>query len=352
MRILFNIGHPAQVHFFKNTIWELQKRGHVCKITTSDKDVAIQLLKAYGFEYEVIGKSPSTLIQKAVELIKKDWKILRIAKKFKPDVLVGGVGNVYVAHVGKIIGKPSIVFDDTEHSKFEHFLMDTFITVICTPVCYTKNLGKKQVRYNGFKELAYLHPKYFKPNPDTLKEAGITPGEKFVIIRFVSWDAAHDIGNNKEKEVTFNNLISEIEKKVKIIITSEAPIECKYKHYMMKIPPEKMHDLLYYATIYIGEGATMASEAAILGTPAIYVNNLKPGTISEQVKYGLLYYHLRNDKNIQKIIEEISSLLNVHNLKSVWKQKQAKMLNDKIDVTEYVVQLIENSNIKKSSVSV
>jgi predicted glycosyltransferase len=45
-----------------------------------------------------------------------------------------------------MIGKPSIVFDDTEHAKIEHMLMDPFATVICTPSSFTNDLGKKQVR--------------------------------------------------------------------------------------------------------------------------------------------------------------------------------------------------------------
>ena len=28
MRVLFDIAHPAHVHFFKNIIWELHKGGH------------------------------------------------------------------------------------------------------------------------------------------------------------------------------------------------------------------------------------------------------------------------------------------------------------------------------------
>ena len=50
---------------------------------------------------------------KTIELIRIEHDI-QIARSFKPDLLVGGVGNVYVAHIGKLIGKPSIVFDGTE----------------------------------------------------------------------------------------------------------------------------------------------------------------------------------------------------------------------------------------------
>tara|TARA_B100000315_G_C14584869_1_gene592441 strand:+ start:2797 stop:2976 length:180 start_codon:yes stop_codon:yes gene_type:complete len=50
-----------------------------------------------------------------------------------------------------------------------------------------------------------------------------------------------------------------------------------------------MHDVLYYATLYIGEGATMASECAMLVTHAIYVNSLTAGTLEKQEEYGLIY---------------------------------------------------------------
>ena len=28
MNFLFDIGHPAQVHYFKNLMWALQEKGH------------------------------------------------------------------------------------------------------------------------------------------------------------------------------------------------------------------------------------------------------------------------------------------------------------------------------------
>ncbi|MFH0815950.1 MAG: DUF354 domain-containing protein [Methanobacteriota archaeon] len=333
MRILFNIGHPAQVHFFKNAIWDLQKRGHICKITTSDKDVAIQLLKAYKFEYEIIGKSPSTLLEKAIEMVKKDWKLLRIAHRFKPDVLVGGVGNLYVAHVGKIIGKPSIVFDDTEHSKFEHMLMDPFVTRICTPEAYTLNLGRKQVRYSGFKELAYLHAKYFKPRTDVLKELGLNnPDEKFVIIRLVSWNAAHDVGINEVDVKSFKELVEIIVNKVKVIITAESHMGAEFEMYKMKLAPENLHDLLYFATMYIGEGATMATEAALLGTPSIYVNPLNTGTLDELSKANLIT-HCESWRDALSVVK--------NNVAFIQKGERQTALTD-FDVTSFIVNQIDD----------
>lgn len=348
MRILFNIAHPAQVHLFKNLIWNLEKKGHEYKITAVDKDVSIQLLNAYGFNYEVVGAAQSSLFSKATELIKIEHKLYNISKSFKPDILVGE-SNPYIAHIGKILKKPSIIFDDTEHAWISHFIMDSFTDVICTPSCYLKNLGKNQIRYNGYKELAYLHPNYFEPDPDDLDKIGLSKKDIIIVLRFVSWDADHDIGQHGIKNKI--EMIEELEKYGQVLITSEMPIDKELEKYKIKVSPEKLHNLLSYATLYLGEGATIASECAILGTPSIYVSSLvgKMGYLAElEQKYGLVLNYKDCDKATEKAIE----LLQKPNLKDEWKNKRDLLLKDKIDVTAFMVGFIENypkslENMKK-----
>ena len=63
-------------------------------------------------------------------------------------------------------------------------------------------------------------------------------------------------------------------------------------HVQLKISPEKIHHLLYFATMFVGDSQTMTSEAAVLGTPAIRCNSFV-GRISyleeEEHKYGLTF---------------------------------------------------------------
>ena len=108
----------------------------------------------------------------------------------------------------------------------------------------------------------------------------------------------------------------------------------------MTISPTKIHDLLYFSTLYIGEGGTMASEAAVLGTPSIYVNTLKMGYIANlEQKYNLLYSIFEEDK----FLEIVNDLLKQKNLKMKWRKRKEKMLSDKIDVSEWVIRnYIEN----------
>lgn len=339
MKILFNIGHPAHVHLFKNLIRELERKGHQCKITAIAKDISLHLLNAYGFEYEVVGRGMPTLASKAIELIRIELRLYCIARSFEPDILVGGVGNVYVAHVGKLISRPSIIFDDTEHAKIEHFIMDPFATAICTPSCYCDDLGKKQIRYNGYHELAYLHPNRFTPNPAVLDEIGLSKEDPFIILRFVSWTASHDVGQNGIKGKI--ELVQKLERYGRVLITSEGELERDLEKYKVSISPEEIHDLMYYASLYIGEGATMATEAALLGTPSIYISSLvgTMGNFNElEGNYGLLYCYNDTTDALLKAFE----LIREPDVKVEWQRKRKKLLEEKIDVTGFMVWLVEN----------
>ena len=47
MKILFDLGHPAHVHYFKNLIKLLEKNDHQVLIIAREKDVTHSLLKSY-----------------------------------------------------------------------------------------------------------------------------------------------------------------------------------------------------------------------------------------------------------------------------------------------------------------
>ena len=338
MKILVDIGHPAHVHLFKNMIWDLESNGNEVLITVRDKEITRNLLDAYGFEYKCIASYHKTMVGKMINMFRRTLKLYQIAKKFNPDVMVG-VSNLHIAHVGKLIKKPSVIFTDTEHAALQNVLTFPFATAICTPSCFKEDLGKKQVRYKGYHELAYLHQNYFKPNPEVLDEIGLSKDGTFIILRFVSWSASHDVGQRGIQNKI--ELVRELEKYGKVFITSEGKLEGDLEKYKIKVSPEKLHDLLYYATMYIGEGATMATEAGILGTPSLYTSSLvgTMGNFEElENKYGLVYSFRDSNQAFEKAIE----LLEKENLKKDWQNKREKLLNDKIDVTAFMTWFIEN----------
>jgi uncharacterized protein len=337
MKIHLDIGHPAHVHYFRNFIRIMEGKGHSFTITARDKEVTFSLLKKYNLTYISRGKGKNGFVGKILYIFKGDWIILKTALKFKPNLFLS-FGSSYAAHVAFILRKPHVTFDDTEHAVLEHLMSFPFSAAIITPNSYLKDLGKKQIRFAGFIELCYLHQHYFKADDSIFEIMGINSGEKFAILRFVSWQASHDFRANGINFSTKISLIEELSKRLKVFISSEGDLPGVLEKYRLNIPPDRMHDALAFATLYIGEGATMASECAMLGTPAIYVNSLELGycTVEEKV-YNLIYNFRNSDGVTNKAIE----LLETPNLKLEWHKRMGKMLVDKIDVTAFMVWFVE-----------
>jgi len=351
MRILFNIDHPAKLHLFKHVIRILNKKGHEILLTVIEKDVISSLLVhdpiLQEFEYLSLGKYPANKLKKAIVAMKIESKLLKIVRKFKPDILVGGCGNFYIAHIGSILKIPSIVFDTNDSATLQHILTVPFVTRIYTPISYKKNFGKKHIKYKGFHELAYLHPKYFKPDKKVLSEYGLSRKENLIILRLVEWSAIHDIGKSGISTSVLLKYIKKIEDYGgTVLITSERVLPRDLEKYRVPIPPHKLHDLLYYSLLYVGEGATTASEASILGTHAIYINPIRLGYLEElEKKYKLIkMYCPQDNKKINGLDMALHFLINNEKLKEEGKKKRLQILRDKIDVTAFIIKEILSYN--------
>jgi len=104
-----------------------------------------------------------------------------------------------------------------------------------------------------------------------------------------------------------------------------------------------MHDALAFSTLLYGESATMASECAVLGTPAIYLDDFGRGyTDEEEQKYGLVFNFTEAQEDQRLSIEKGIELLKTPGLKYDWQKRRQKLLEDKIDVTDFMVWFVEN----------
>ncbi len=198
-----------------------------------------------------------------------------------------------------------------------------------TPLRFGKDFGTKQKRYAGYHELAYLHPRRFVPDPNVLKEFGFQETDSFFVVRLVAWKASHDLGQHGFQPGEANELIALPQEKGKVIVSSEATGKTELAGQQLEIHPSKMHDLLYYATLCVGEGGTMATEAGILGTPSIFVSSLTASNWTElEQDYGLMYSHADGSSALKRIRD----LLATKDLKTAWQLKRERLLKEKIDV--------------------
>ena len=337
MKILIDINHPAHVHYFRNFIKIMEKKGHEFLIISRNKEIEHCLLKTYNILFIDRGKGSKGKIGKALYFFRAIMLIIKQINKFKPNVIIS-FGTPYPAIASWLCGVEHISFNDTEHAKLHHLLTDPFSKYIVTPSSYQKDHGEKQIKFDGFFELCYLHPNYYTSEDNIWDLLCIEKDTKYVILRFVSWEAIHDIGQSGLSLEMKRQLVKEISKYVKLFISSEGVLPEDLKQYKIKIPYEKMHDVLYYATLFIGEGATMASECAMIGTPAIYINSLDAGTLMEQEDYGLIF----SFRNFNGVLEKYHKLLNYDNIKLNMRSKNKHFIEQNIDVTAFMVWFVEN----------
>ncbi len=336
MKFLFDLQHPAHLHVFRNVILRLQEDGHQVLITGRDKDILIQLADSYHIPVEVFGKAGKGVVNLGKELLYRQWKLNGIIRKYKPDVMMA-VAGTFISLLGWMRRIPTYVFYDTEHATVSNLLAYPFCKCIYVPRCYRKPIRWNHVRYNGYHELAYLHPNYFTPDESVLKEVGIQPGEIFTLLRFVNWGAGHDIGLSGLTAENKERAINEFGTYGRVLITSEAELPPDLEPFRLRLDVGRVHSLMAHAALIFGESATMASEGAVMGVPGVYIDPVGRGYTDEQEKvYGIVFNFTHNQQ--EQAIDKGISILNGYQ-REKWRAIGKRIIEEKIDVTEMIYKI-------------
>jgi uncharacterized protein len=336
MKILIDIGHPAHVHLFKNFAWQMQKKGHEIIFTVRDKENEVYLLKTYGFNFKSFGKHYKSLLGKISGLLLFNMKMLATALSFNPDIFLSH-GSLYAAQIAWFLRKPHISMEDTGNME-QVYLYRPFTKAILTPLTLAKNLGSKQIKLSTYHELAYLKPQYFLKSKAVFKLLNIQLEEKYCVIRIVSWNATHDSGKNGLSESELNGIVTYLSSKMRVFISSEKEISTNLIKYKLIIPPEIIHDVLAFSSLVISEGATLAAEAGFLGIPTIYINPQQTCNNKELEDNGCVFIY----KDGCGVLEKIKEIINDSKINSIIKVNSAKLINEKIDLTAFLIWFIEN----------
>jgi hypothetical protein len=256
--------------------------------------------------------------------------------------------DIAITHVGSLKKIPSIVFNEDDYKINKLFCKASypFASLIISPECTSVGkYGHKKIPYDGIQKLAYLHPKYFKPDHNVLTELGLSPTDSFFVIRLVSLTAGHDI-EGKHKGIDRNILdqvINRLKLHGKIFITSEVGLDEQYQKYTIKLPLNKIHDLMAFAQIFIGDSQSMCVEAGIIGTPFIRFNDYvgKIEVLNNMENNYHLGFGIKTSEPI-KLYQKLEELLNIPDLKDIWKIRTAEFLKDKIDLTSFIIWFINN----------
>lgn len=350
MRFLFYLGHPAHYHNLKHSVRILSEKGHRVKVVARGKDVLFDLVDREDWDVVKLPgrKSGGGKLGLAANIATRELTMLQLVRKFKPDLMAGT--DLVIAHVGRLTGIPSIIINEDDSAAVP--LMAKYAFPYCTAIlapncCDQSPANHKKIGYEGYHELAYLHPNIFSSSRNDLPEK-LRDAHRYFILRFASLHAHHDAGRRGISDELALELITLLEPHGRVYITSERAFAERLEPYRLPVHPTDMHHVMAHADLYIGDSQTMAAEAAVLGVPSIRFNDFI-GQLSylEELehKYSLTI-GIEADKP-GEILKTIEKFLDQKGLKEIQAARRQTMLDSTIEVTPFWVETFEKLAFKK-----
>jgi predicted glycosyltransferase len=288
MNVLFDFVHPANALVFFHTIHSLKDEGAEVRVVSRHKDVLVPLLNELGIEHTPITTAGNGKLGLAKELLLRDYRLLKIVRKFRPHVMVG-FGGVAISHVGKLTGIPSVSFYDTEHAGLQHRLAIPFISEWHVPQSWKGRVAEgRTFHFRGGKQFTYLHPNHFRADLDIARTAGLDPERDNFMLRTVAWKANHDQGRSGIPLDQLRAIVADLAARGKVHISAEGELPADLEGHRYRGTPVQFHHLLGHCRLYCGESITIASEAVMLGVPVLLQIDKEYCYVTEQQEAGLI----------------------------------------------------------------
>ena len=336
MRIAVDLTHPAHFHFFKNAIGEWRAAGDDVLILSRDKDLTQQLLAESGWDHRCLSRARRGYAGLAGELLEHGGRVWKEIGRHRSEV-VAAIGGTFMVHAARLRRVPSLVFYDTENATISNRITYPAATRIFTPRSYRHDLGSKQERYAGYQELAYLHPKRFRPDADKLAAHGLSPGQPFIFVRLVAWASHHDHGDFGVRDL--EQVVAVLGRYGRVLISSEAALPPSLQPLAWNGAVSDVHHVMAFARMTFGESATMASEGAQLGVPGVFLSTSSRGYTDElESRYGLISNFNGANAVQEKALARAQEILGCD--PQIFRERYERMIEEQIDVTEFIVNVV------------
>jgi predicted glycosyltransferase len=250
-----------------------------------------------------------------------------------------------IVHMGSLLRIPSVSLHEDDaaviplYCKYSH----PWSTHILSPrVCDNGKWEKKSIKYESYHELAYLHPGHFKASKEIVRKY-LDPVQPYFLIRFSKLSAHHDTGIRGISDELALKIIAMLTPHGRIFITSERPLSEQFESFRLNIDPMEIHHVMAFAQVYVGDSQTMAAEAGVLGVPFLRFNDFvgRIGYLKELEETYELGYGIRPSEP-ELLFERLRKLLEMKDRPVVFQNRRAKMLEDKIDLSQFMVWFFEN----------
>jgi len=264
MNILFDIGHAAHVHLFREMIRRLKLQGHQITVVSRDKPHVIALLDSYQINHQCLSRPGKGFVGLFLEWLNRTWQILRLQQQQQFDLAIGtSVSISYLSLFYRVISI-NVQEDDDAVVPLHVLLAYPFSSFIVNPAMLKfGRFTKKRLLHPSLHEMAYLSAEVFTPDIRIIEKYRLQPFQ-YLVIRKVKLDAHHDAG---ESGLTTEHLAA-----IKTVAAGLPMIQSNETD-SQQIEVADMHHILAYARLLVTDSQTMAAEAACIGTPVIQVSS-------------------------------------------------------------------------------
>jgi uncharacterized protein len=340
MKILFSIGHPAQLNFYRNAIRLLSLEHEILLVYLKRGKLPSIVYKELGglpnIKAVAVGNHRGTTFSILFEAnLLRIFKLVWMTYRFKPDI---ELSNGYIAGIGpKIFGIPSCHFqDDPEIGETRMRLMRFFCDKIYIPFFPD---DKKIRKLNALKEWAYLSPIYFTPDPTMPSMLGLKVKE-YVFVREVITSTTNYRG--QENRIV-ESLAHDFPQRINVVLSLEDKSREKFfpkEWIILEEPLKDVHSLIYYAKAVISSGDSIAREGAQLGVPSIYCGFRSMHANNILINEGILFHKRKSDVML--------TLMDILQDRIVFNQESFRSsLNNKwVDITELILSEIKQVGLK------
>ncbi len=328
MTILFDIKHIAHINFFKVVIARLVSEKHEVLISYIDRGKLPKIIKKEFPDIPSfsIGQHKGTTFSILFEAnVLKFFKARKLIKEKRIDIMLG-VDAFVTGMACKISGIPNIQFYDDPERKINLKLEQLTSDALFYPNI-TDFRGTTVQTYNALKEWAYLSPRYFKANIESLKKWGVEAG-KYIFVREVDTGS---LNYKNQKAGMVASVAEQFPSEIKVLLSLENKDniqEYPSNWILLQEPLDDVHSLMYYSLAVISSGDSMAREGAMLGVPSFYIGFRDMAANRFIQKEGLFFA-----VSPELFADKISNLVSLRIDQEIYRKR---LFEDWIDVSKLI----------------
>jgi uncharacterized protein len=328
MKVLIDAVHPADVWTLGAVEDRLLAAGEeTLWLSRPGKDSVVELIEARGRPHVPASTAGTSMLSLARELLVRDWRAWRTVRSFRPDVIL--TRSPAGVHSGRLTRTPVMYDTDDGHvAGFLYYVAGPFANLIASPTATEKSYGRQHRRYQGYKELFYLHPSRFTPDPGIRGELGLRDDERFHVLRLTAFTASHDVSEAGMTRAQIDRVMERMSATGTVLISSEADLPADLADRRIPTPAHRFHHVLAAADLVVGDSQTVCSEAGVIGTPSIRFNTWAgrhPYQVELEQRWGLTRAFLLTEET--EFFEELDRVLgDLDNVRATHARGRARML--------------------------